>query len=147
MTDGPAARENPAHRVVVTGLGVVAPNGCGLETYTEALRGGVSGIRHVPLLEELKFACTVGGIPQGIAEMSEAYFQPDELLAMNSSHRFGCIAAIDAWVDAGLERPDPADDRVYWEAGAVIGTGIGGLDTAGEKLIPFGVYQLGSLRP
>ena len=55
---------------------------------------------------------------------------------MNSSHRYGCIAAIDAWTDAGLERPDPADDRVYWEAGAVIGTGIGGLDTAGEKLIP-----------
>ena len=137
MTDGSAARGNPVNRVVVTGLGVVAPNGCGLEPYTEALRGGVSGIRHIPLLEELKFACTVGGIPEGIDEMSEAYFQPDELLAMNSSHRFGCIAAIDAWTDAGLERPDPADDRVYWEAGAIIGTGIGGLDTAGEKLIPF----------
>ena len=25
---------------------------------------------------------------------------------------------------------------MYWEAGAVIGTGIGGLDTAGERLIP-----------
>ena len=137
MTNGSMARENPARRVVVTGMGVVAPNACGLETYTEALRGGVSGIRHIPLLEELKFACTVGGIPQGIEEMSKAYFRPDELLAMNSSHRFGCIAAIDAWTDAGLERPDPADDRVYWEAGAVIGTGIGGLDTSGEKLIPF----------
>ena len=136
MMDRSAARENPARRIVVTGLGVVAPNGCGLEAYTGALRGGVSGIRHVPLLKELKFACTVGGIPPGTDEMSEAYFRPDDLLAMNSSHRFGCIAAIDAWVDAGLERPDPADDRVNWEAGAIIGTGIGGLDTAGEKLIP-----------
>ena len=137
MTAGSADRGNPANKVVVTGLGVVAPNGYGLEAYTEALREGVSGIRHIGLHEELKFACTVGGIPEGIDEMSEAYFQPDELLAMNSSHRFGCIAAIDAWTDAGLQRPDPADDRVYWEAGAVIGTGIGGLDTAGEKLIPF----------
>lgn len=130
------AREN-AGRVVVTGLGVVSPNGCGLETYAEALQGGVSGIRHFPLLEELKFGCTVGGIPEGVDEISEAYFPPDELLAMNSSHRFGCIAAVDAWTDAGLERPDRADDRVYWEAGAIIGTGIGGLDTAGEKLVPF----------
>jgi 3-oxoacyl-(acyl-carrier-protein) synthase len=128
---------NPARRVVVTGMGVVAPNGCGLEKYTEALRGGVSGIRHVPLLEELKFGCTVGGIPEGVDEICEAYFPPDELLAMNSSHRFGCIAAVDAWTDAGLERPDPTDDHVYWEAGAVLGTGIGGLDTAGERLIPF----------
>ncbi len=132
-----AARENPAHRVVVTGLGVVAPNGCGLENYTEALRTGVSGIRHIPLLEELKFACTVGGIPQGIDGMSEEYFHAEELLAMNSSHLYGCIAAVDAWMDAGLERPDPADDHVNWETGAIIGTGIGGLDTAGEKLIPF----------
>jgi 3-oxoacyl-(acyl-carrier-protein) synthase len=71
MTDEPIARENAARRdntarrVVITGMGVVAPNGCGLETYTEALRGGVSGIRRVPLLEELKFGCTVGGIPEG----------------------------------------------------------------------------------
>ena len=143
MTDESIARENAARResaarrVVVTGMGVVAPNGCGLETYTEALRGGVSGIRHVPLLEELKFGCTVGGIPEGVDEIAEAYFAPDELLAMNTSHRFGCIAAVDAWTDAGLERPDPDDDRVHWEAGAVIGTGIGGLDTAGEKLVPF----------
>ena len=89
MRDGSAARDDPARRVVVTGLGVVAPNGCGLDAFTEALRGGVSGIRHVPLLEELKFACTVGGIPEGVDEISEAYFQPDELLAMNSSHHFG----------------------------------------------------------
>ncbi len=131
-----SADVNSARRVVITGLGVVAPNGCGLESYTEALRGGVSGIRHYPLLEELKFGCTVGGIPEGVDEISEVYFPPDELLAMNSSHRFGCIAAIDAWTDAGLERPDPDDDKVYWEAGAVLGTGIGGLDTAGDKLIP-----------
>ena len=137
MTEASQAPENPARRVVVTGLGVVAPNGCGLERYTEALRGGVSGIRHVPALEELKFGCTVGGIPEGVDEISEEYFPPDELLAMNSSHCYGCIAAIDAWMDAGLERPDPADDQVHWEVGAVIGTGIGGLDTAGEKLIPF----------
>ncbi len=125
-----------SRRVVVTGIGVVAPNGVGLEAYSRALRGGVSGIRHQPLLEELKFGCTVGGIPQGTDELAIEYFESDELLAMNSSHRYGCIAAVDAWTDAGFARPEQGDDRIYWEAGTVLGTGIGGLDTTGEKLVP-----------
>jgi 3-oxoacyl-(acyl-carrier-protein) synthase len=115
---------------------VVAPNGVGLEAFESALRGGVSGIRHIHLLEELNFGCTVAGVPQGTDAIAEARFDADELRAMNSNHRFGSIAALDAWTDAGFERPDHDDPRVNWEAGAVIGTGIGGLDTAGEKLIP-----------
>ncbi len=125
-----------SRRVVVTGMGVVAPNAIGLEDFDAALRAGRSGLRHVPRLAELKFGCTVGGVPTGADEIASAYFEPDLLMAMNGSHRYGAIAAVDAWVDAGFERPDPADDRVYWEAGAVLGTGVGGLDTAGEKLVP-----------
>ncbi len=118
-------------------MGVVAPNANGLESYDQALREGVSGIRHIPELADLKFGCTVAGVPQGVDALAEEYFEEDELLAMNSSHRFGSIAAVDAWTDAGFERPAPEDDRVYWEAGAVLGTGIGGLDTVGGKLVPF----------
>lgn len=123
-------------RVVVTGMGVVAPNAVGLEAYDRALRAGVSGIRHNEKMAEQKFACTVAGVPEGTDEIAERYFDEDELMAMNSSHRFGCIAAADAWTDAGFERPELGDDHVYWEAGAVIGTGIGGLDTVGERLVP-----------
>ncbi len=123
-------------RVVVTGMGVVAPNGNGLEAYEAALRGGRSGIRSIPLLQELKFGCTVAGVPQDADALAETYFDEDDLLAMNSNQRFGCIAAIDAWTDAGFQRPEHGDDQVYWEAGAIIGTGVGGLDTAGEKLVP-----------
>jgi 3-oxoacyl-(acyl-carrier-protein) synthase len=117
-------------------MGVVAPNGTGLDAYEQALRGGVSGIRHIPLLDELKFGCRVAGVPQGVDEIAGEMFAEEELLAMNSSHRYGCIAALDAWTDAGFDRPEPEDDAVFWEAGAVIGTGIGGLDTTGEKLVP-----------
>lgn len=123
-------------RVVITGMGVVAPNGIGLSAYNESLRAGRSGLRHIPLLEELKFGCTVAGVPEGADDVAESYFAADELMAMNSSHRYGCIAAVDAWTDAGFARPDPEDETVYWEAGAIIGTGIGGLDTVGERLVP-----------
>ncbi len=125
-----------SRRVVITGMGVVAPNAIGLQDFDAALRAGRSGLRHVPSLTELKFGCTVAGVPTGADEIADAYFDADLLMAMNGSHRYGAIAAVDAWVDAGFERPDPADDHVYWEAGAVLGTGVGGLDTAGEKLVP-----------
>ncbi len=125
-----------SRRVVITGMGVIAPNGTGLDAYETALRGGVSGIRHIPLLDELKFGCRVGGVPQGVDEIANEMFGEDELLAMNSSHRYGSIAAVDAWIDAGFDRPDHEDDAVSWEAGAIIGTGVGGLDTAGERLVP-----------
>jgi len=123
-------------RVVITGLGVVAPNGVGLKAFEAALREGRSGIRHIPIMEELRFGCTVAGVPDGVDELAERYFDADELMAMNTSHRYGSIAAVDAWTDAGYARPERDDDHVYWEAGAVIGTGIGGLDTTGEKLVP-----------
>ena len=122
--------------VVVSGMGVVAPNGVGLEAYDRALRAGESGVRHNERMEEAKFACTVAAVPQDADEVAERYFDEEQLMAMNSSHRFGCIAAVDAWTDAGFERPDPTDDSVNWDAGAVIGTGIGGLDTVGDKLVP-----------
>lgn len=127
-----------SRRVVITGMGVVAPNGIGLEEYAAALREGRSGLAHQDVMEEHNFACTVAGVPDRarVDELCDEYFAEDELMAMNSSHRFGSLAAVDAWTDAGLERPDPEGDRVHWEAGAVIGTGIGGLDTTGEKLVP-----------
>jgi 3-oxoacyl-(acyl-carrier-protein) synthase len=124
-------------RVVVTGLGVVAPNATTVPGFAQALHDGRSGLRAIPKLAELGFGCCVAGVPVGIAELAARYFDGDELLAMNSNHRYGCIAAIDAWMDAGYARPQRDDPHVYWEAGAVLGTGVGGLDTAGEKLIPF----------
>jgi len=123
-------------RVVVTGMGVVAPNGLGLAAFDAALREGRSGVRHVPKLAELGFACTVAGVPQGADAAAEAAFDGEMLLAMNANHRLGALAAVEAWTDAGFSRPESGDDRVHWEAGAVLGTGVGGLDTVGGRLVP-----------
>ncbi|MFQ5638893.1 MAG: beta-ketoacyl-[acyl-carrier-protein] synthase family protein [bacterium] len=123
-------------RVVVTGLGVIAPNGHGTEAFESALRKGSSGIRFIPELEDLKFGCRVAGVPQNLDEICEKYFTGEQLLAMNSSIKFACITAIDAWLDAGFEVPESDSDRVDWETGAIIGTGIGGMDTIGEKIVP-----------
>lgn len=121
--------------MVVTGLGVLAPNGHGLEAFERALRQGESGIRAVPELGELGFACRVGGIPQGVEEIQGRYLSDEELYAMNPNMVYAAVAAIDAWTDAGLSRIAP-DAEPDWSTGAVLGTGIGGIDTIAEKLAP-----------
>lgn len=135
MSDNGKSR--PDHeRVVVTGVGVVAPNAVGARPFAAAVREGRSGLRAIPKLEELKFGCHVAGVPEGIDEMAEQKFAPDELLAMNTGHRYGCLAALEAWEDAGFDRPSLEDADVDWDTGAVIGTGIGGMDTIGDKVVP-----------
>jgi 3-oxoacyl-(acyl-carrier-protein) synthase len=117
-------------------MGVIAPNGCGLANYEEALRKGQSGIRHVEEMAAANFACTVGGVPQGVDALAEQTFDQDELLAMNMSHRYCSLAALEAWLDAGLERPSRDDEHVHWDTGAILGTGIGGMDTTAAKVVP-----------
>jgi 3-oxoacyl-(acyl-carrier-protein) synthase len=125
-----------SERVVVTGLGVVAPNAIGAAEFAAALREGRSGVRAIEKLGELGFGCRVAAVPQGVDELAGRTFSQEELLAMNSSHRFACLAALDAWRDAGLEVPERGSDEVDWGSGAVLGTGIGGMDTIGEKVVP-----------
>lgn len=129
-------RSSTEHRVVITGMGVVAPNGHGLDEFEAALRAGHSGIRFVEELKDLKFGCQVGGIPQGIDKIQAEYFSPDVLMAMNSSMTYAGIAAVDCWRDAGLPEHPPEDGIVDWDTGAIVGTGVGGVDTLGDKVIP-----------
>ena len=92
-----------SRRVVVTGMGVVAPNANGVSEFDDALRKGRSGIRFVPEMEERGFGCHVAGAPQGVDAIAEATFAEEELLVMNVSQRYASLAALEAWADAGLE--------------------------------------------
>ncbi|MEM6640682.1 MAG: beta-ketoacyl-[acyl-carrier-protein] synthase family protein [Pseudomonadota bacterium] len=127
--------ENKPTRVVVTGLGVVAPNAVGVAAFENALREGVSGIRFIEQMAELKFACQVGGAPQGIEALQNDYLTAEDLMAMNQSMVFTAIAGIDCWRDAGLAEVSP-DTPTDFDTGAIVGTGIGGMDTIVEKLVP-----------
>jgi len=116
-------------------MGVVAPNGHGLVDFEQALREGRSGIRFFPRLEELKFGCQIGGAPEGIDEILTDYFDEETLLSMNQNIGYMSVSAVDAWRDAGFELPGDGD-AVDWETGAILGCGIGGMDTIAEKVIP-----------
>jgi len=134
------------NRVVITGLGIVAPNGVGLDAFQHAVKNGISGIRHFEELERLKFSCQIAGMPDISTELALQYFTELELRNFNSSGiLYGVIAGIDAWKDAGLsmERFDDPD----WDSGTIFGAGTSGIDKFREciyKIDDFKVRNLGS---
>lgn len=119
--------------MVITGIGVAAPNGVGIPAFTDAIKNGTSGIRFYKELEELKFSCCVGGIPPVPEELKQQYLSPLQLRNFNSSGiLYGCMAGMDAWNDAGLvmsgtEYPD-------WDSGTVFGTGTSGVEKYREAI-------------
>nr|WP_299068248.1 beta-ketoacyl-[acyl-carrier-protein] synthase family protein [uncultured Allomuricauda sp.] len=121
------------NRVVVTGLGVCAPNGTGIPEFTSSLKQGKSGIRFHTELEKLKFGCQIAGKPNINDVNLNNYFTNVQLKGLNASGMFyGVIAGKDAWENAGLsplgsESPD-------WDSGVIFGTGILGVDKFREAI-------------
>ena len=88
---------------MVTGLGVLAPNGNGTAAFARALREGKSGVRFLPHLRDLGLVCQVGGVPEGIEQLRPKYLTDEAAAKMSSNMELAAIAAIDAWNDGGLE--------------------------------------------
>ena len=133
-------------RVVITGMGVVAPNAINLEEFLNAIKNGHSGITFHQNLKELNFSCCIGGIPKIDDEHKRKNFSDLELRGFNSTGiLYGVIAGVDAWRDAGLALNQ--DTSVDFESGMVFGTGTSGVDKFREsiyKLDEGKVKRLGS---
>ena len=123
-------------RVVITGMGVAAPNAHGLENFEQALREGRSGIRFIHRLKELNFGCQIAGVPENFEEIRRSYFDREKLMSINDNIGFASVAAVDAWKDAGFSLPDDDDDTVDWDTGVIAGSGIGGMDTIATMVVP-----------
>ncbi|MCD2258342.1 beta-ketoacyl-[acyl-carrier-protein] synthase family protein [Psychroserpens luteolus] len=134
------------NRVVITGLGVVSPNGVGLDAFTTAIKKGQPGITFHQQLADLQFSCCIGGVPLISEEKKLEYLTPLQLRGFNSSGiLYGCIAGMDAWRDAGLSI-DPKS-KLDFDSGTVFGTGTSGVEKFREaiyKLDDKQVKRLGS---
>ncbi len=114
-------------RVVITGMGVVAPNGVGLEAFDHAIQNGVSGIQRFAEFADINYRCQIGGKP----ELSEAYIQeklPPYIARKiaNKAIQYACLAGLEAWEDAGLT---PLSKETDYETGAAFGAGALSLDS------------------
>ncbi len=125
------------NRVVITGLGIVAPNGVGINNFLDSIKKGKSGIVHIPELETNNFACQVGGIPNFKDEEYSELLSYYELTEADSSIKYAVIAGLEAWKDAKLQVPDLNDNSYNPAYGTIIGTCYGGIEMFTRKIFPF----------
>ena len=132
------------NRVVITGLGIVAPNGVGITAFTHAIKNGISGIRHDDELQQLQFSCQIAGKPQITDQIKSEYFTDLELRGFNSSGiLYGVIAGLEAWKNAGL--PVENNNEPDWDSGTIFGSGTSGIDKFRESIYKIDDLQIRKL--
>src|SRR5260221_305484 len=118
-------------RVVITGMGVVSPNGVGIPDFLHAIQQGISGLKFVPRYEELNFNCHVGGIPEFNWEQLRNYLPEVTYHGLKGSTiGYAIKAAADAWLDAGYSL---GGDETHWDTGCVFGNSVA--DTEAMKRV------------
>ncbi|MGV7213548.1 beta-ketoacyl-ACP synthase II [Bradyrhizobium sp. UFLA05-112] len=124
-------------RVVVTGLGMVSPLGCGVEPTWQRILNGESGARKIETFDvsdlQTKIACVV---PRG--DGSNGTFNADQWMEPKDQRKvddfiiFAVSAATQALNDANWH-PESEEDKCA--TGTLIGSGIGGLNGIAETAI------------
>ncbi|WP_051630230.1 beta-ketoacyl-ACP synthase II [Afifella pfennigii] len=116
-------------RVVVTGLGMVTPLGCGVEATWSRLLAGESGAVRIDNFKVDDLACQIAcRIPRG--DGSEGTYNPDDWMEPKEQRKvdefitFSMAAAEQALDDAGWH-PSAYEDQI--RSGVLIGSGIGGI--------------------
>jgi 3-oxoacyl-[acyl-carrier-protein] synthase II len=124
-------------RVVVTGLGMVSPLGCGVEPTWKRILNSESGARKIDTFDvsdlTSRIACVV---PRG--DGSNGSFNPDQWMEHKDQRKvddfiiFAMCAAKQALDDAGWH---PATEEERCASGVMIGSGIGGLTGIAETAL------------
>lgn len=116
-------------RVVVTGLGMISPLGCGVEATWAGLLAGKSGAVRVSDFEVDDLACQIAcRIPLGPG--ADGLFNPDEWVEPKEQRKidsfivYAMAAADQAIADSGVDLSTAAEQE---RAGVLIGSGIGGI--------------------
>jgi len=123
-------------RVVVTGMGVVAPEAETLQEFNEILYSGRSLIRHIDELEEYGFDAQNGAIANPEIDEKNELLRLFEIDLTSDFIKLAVKAAYNAWLDAGLPLPDPDSDEVDFHTGVMIGGVISGIEMLVKKVIP-----------
>src|SRR5215212_6417146 len=113
-----------SHRIVITGIGALSPNGIGRETYFQSLAAGRSGIRPITQFDASSLPCRIAG---------EVDFDPTRWVdAKNLKHvarvvPMSIAAADEAMRDAKLD-PQAVDLETRRQIGVMLGSGGGAVE-------------------
>ena len=127
----------PLRRVVVTGLGLLTPLGCGVEHVWRRLLAGDSGINRIESFDVSDITAKIGGqIPLG--DGRDGTFNADDWMTAKERRRvddfilYAMSTAQQALDDAGWH---PESYEQQTRTGTMIGSGIGGLQGIAESAI------------
>ncbi|MBX8573623.1 beta-ketoacyl-ACP synthase II [Pseudomonas cichorii] len=132
MTDFTAQK-----RIVVTGVGIVGPLGCGVEEVWKRLLAGQSGIRNLAQDITEGTGVAVGGQVPSLEEDAIAGYDPDRLISakdrkkMDRFIEFALVAAHEA-----LEQADwrPANEAEQQRTATIIASGVGGFGAIADAV-------------
>ena len=124
-------------RVVVTGIGMVTPLGCGVETTWQRLIKGESGAKVIDTFEVSDISCKIACvIPRGDGSNgtfnADQWMEPKEQRKVDDFILYAMCAAKQALDDAGW-RPESYEDQT--STGVLIGSGIGGIEGIADVAI------------
>ena len=128
-------------RVVVTGLGLVTPLGCGLEENWGKLVAGRSGVGPITRFNASGLPARVAGEVRDFEP--ERYIERKDLKKMDIFIQYALAAAQMAVDDAGLPAPVPAPERT----GVIVGVGMGGIASLEDAYLLFATGNLRRVSP
>src|SRR5450631_1479376 len=124
-------------RVVVTGMGMLTPLGCGVETTWQRLLKGQSGAKKIDTFDVSDVSCKIACVvPRGDGSNNtfnpDLWMEPKEQRKVDDFIIYAMCAARQALDDAGW-RPTSNDDQIT--TGVMIGSGIGGIEGIADTAI------------
>jgi 3-oxoacyl-[acyl-carrier-protein] synthase II len=109
-------------RVVITGVGVIAPNGSNKDEFWHSLLNGISGIKPITSFDTSEYITKIAGTISGFDP--HAHFEHRDARRMSRFSQFAVVAAREAIKDAALN----IDDSIKEDTGIVMGVSVNGLE-------------------
>ncbi|MEE3153156.1 MAG: beta-ketoacyl-ACP synthase II [Candidatus Neomarinimicrobiota bacterium] len=114
-------------KIVITGLGAVAPNGNSVDEFWTSLTAGISGIGPITCFDPSGHRVKIAGELSGFEP--ESVLDPKEIRKLDPFSVYALVATDEAVTMAGVNPEKLNLDRV----GVTIGTGVGGIQTLEDQ--------------
>jgi 3-oxoacyl-[acyl-carrier-protein] synthase II len=111
-------------RVVVTGMGVTAPNGIGIDSFWDSLVHGRSGVGKITYFDASSYPCQIAGEIKDFDPLD--FMSPKTARRMDRFAQFSVAATRMALNDAGIEISEKNSERI----GISLGSALGGIPCA-----------------
>jgi len=118
------------HRVAVTGIGAISPNGLGREAFWSATRSGRSGVRPIGLFDASGLEVQIAGQVEGLD--IDAYVRPKDRPHVSRVVPLALAAAEEALADAGID-PARLDRDGLRRVSVLVGSGGGSQEFTEEQ--------------